>query len=116
MKVRIPNNGMGGAQNMQQMLKKMQEDMQQKQAELESREYDVAVGGGVVSMKINGKKEVLSVSISEEVVDPDDIETLEDLIVACVNEGIKKVDSISEEEMAKITGALSGIPGIPGLF
>ena len=74
MKVRIPNNGMGGnAQNMQQMIRKMQEDMQQKQEELDNSEYDVAVGGGVVSMKINGKKEVLSVSISPEVVDPDDI-------------------------------------------
>ena len=108
MKVRIPNNGMGGnAQNMQQMIRKMQEDMQQKQEELEGREYDVAVGGGVVSMKINGKKEVLSFSISPEVVDPDDIETLEDLIVACVNEGIKKVEAVSQEEMSKITGSMN---------
>ena len=116
MKVRLPNNGMGGgAQNMQQVFKqaqKMQEDMQQKQEELEGREYDVAVGGGVVSMKINGKKEVLSFSISPEVVDPDDIETLEDLIVACVNEGIKKVEAVSQEEMSKITGSLGGIPGM----
>ena len=115
MKVRLPNGMGGGPQNMQQMLKqaqKMQEDMQQKQEELENCEYDVAVGGGVVSMKINGKKEVLSVSVSPEVVDPDDIETLEDLIVACVNEGIKKVEAISQEEMSKITGSLGGLPGL----
>ena len=115
MKVRLPNGMGGGPQNMQQMLKqaqKMQEDMQQKQEELESCEYDVAVGGGVVSMKINGKKEILSVSISPEVVDPDDIETLEDLIVACVNEGIKKVEAVSQEEMSKITGSLGGLPGM----
>ena len=97
------------------MVRKMQEDMQTKQAELEAREYDIAVGGGVVSMKMNGKKEVLSVHISPEVVDEDDIETLEDLIVACVNEGIKTVETVSAEEMEKITGALN-IPGLPGLF
>ena len=103
---------------MQSMIKqaqKMQEDMAAKQAELEEQEYEVAAGGGVVNVKINGKKEILSVKIAPEVVDPDDIETLEDLIVACVNEGIKKIDTISAEEMDKITGALN-IPGLPGLF
>ena len=83
MKVRIPQ-GMGGG-NMQSMLKqaqKMQEDMADKQAELEAREYEVAAGGGVLTVKINGKKEILSVKLAEEIVDPDDIETLEDLIVA----------------------------------
>ena len=80
----------------------MQEDMAALQAELEEREYDVAAGGGVINVKINGKKEILSVKIDPEVVDPDDIETLEDLIVAAVNEGIKKVEAISAEEMQKI--------------
>ena len=95
---------------MQSMLKqaqKMQEDMAEKQAELEEREYDVAAGGGVVNVKINGKKEILSVKIDPEVVDPDDVETLEDLIVAAVNEGIKKVEAISAEEMQKITGGMN---------
>ena len=108
MKVRIPQ-GMGGG-NMQSMLKqaqKMQEDMAEKQAELEAREYDVAAGGGVVNVKINGKKEILSVKLSEEIVDPDDIETLEDLIVAGVNEAIKKVEAVSTEEMQKITGSMN---------
>ena len=113
MKVRIPQGG--GPNNMQAMLKqaqKMQEDMQLKQEELESREYQVAAGGGVVNVKINGKKEILEVKLSPEIVDPDDIETLEDLIVAGVNEAIKKVEAISAEEMQKITGSI----GLPGMF
>ena len=115
MKVRLPQ-GMGGEpSNMQSMLKqaqKMQEDMAAMQAELEEREYDVAAGGGVGNVKINGKKEILSVKIAPEVVDPDDIETLEDLIVAAVNEAVKKVESVSADEMQKITGTMS----IPGMF
>ena len=82
------------------------------QAELEEREYDVAAGGGVVNVKINGKKEIISVKIAPEVVDPDDIETLEDLITAAVNEAIKKVEAISQDEMSKITGSMS----LPGMF
>jgi len=115
MKVRLPQGMGGGPSNMQSMIKqaqKMQEDMATLQAELEEREYDVAAGGGVVNVKINGKKEILSVKIDPEVVDPDDIETLEDLIVAAVNEGIKKVEAISQAEMQKITGNMS----IPGMF
>ena len=116
MKVRIPQSG--GPGNMQSMLKqaqKMQEDMAAKQAELELREYEVSAGGGVIDVKINGKKEILSVTLAEEIVDPDDIETLQDLIVAAVNEAIKKVEADAAEEMAKITGSM-GIPGMPGMF
>ena len=115
MKVRLPQGMGGGPSNMQSMLKqaqKMQEEMTAKQAELEEKEYDVAAGGGVVNVKINGKKEILSVKIDPEVVDPDDVETLEDLIVAAVNEAIKTVESISSEEMGKITGSMN----IPGMF
>ena len=115
MKVRLPQGMGGGPGNMQSMIKqaqKMQEDMAAMQEELEAREYDVAAGGGVVNVKINGKKEILSVKIAPEVVDPDDIETLEDLITAAVNEAIKKVESISQNEMSKITGSMS----IPGMF
>ena len=115
MKVRLPQGQGGGPSNMQAMLKqaqKMQEDMAAMQEELEAREYDVSAGGGVVNVKINGKKEILSVKISPEVVDPDDIETLEDLIVAAVNEAVKKVEAVSAEEMQKITGTM----GLPGMF
>ena len=116
MKVRIPQSS--GPSNMQAMLKqaqKMQEDMAAKQEELEAREYDISAGGGVVNVKITGKKEIQSVKLSPEIVDPDDIETLEDLIVAGVNEAIKKVESDAQEEMGRITGNLN-IPGMPGLF
>ena len=106
---------MGSAHNMQAMIKKMQEDMVNTQAELEAREYDIAAGGGVINVKINGKKEILSVKLDPEIVDPDDIETLEDLICAAVNEAVKKVEATSAEEMQKITGSLN-IPGMPGLF
>lgn len=115
MKVRVPQQGMGGPANMQSMLKqaqKMQEDMAAKQEELEAKEYEAAAGGGVVNVRINGKKEILSVKIDPEVVDPDDVETLEDLIVAGVNEAIKMVEADSAQEMQKITGSMN----LPGLF
>ena len=115
MKVRLPQGMGGGPQNMQSMLKqaqKMQEDMAAMQAELEERVYDISAGGGVINVKINGKKEFLSVKIDPEVVDPDDVETLEDLITAAVNEAVKKVEAISSEEMQRITGSMS----LPGLF
>ena len=115
MKVRLPQGMGGGPSNMQSMLKqaqKMQEDMAQKQAELEEREYETSAGGGVVNVKINGKKEIISVKIDPEVVDPNDVETLEDLVTAAVNEAIKTVEAISAEEMQKITGSMS----LPGMF
>ena len=115
MKVRIPKGMGGGPTDMQSMIKqaqKMQEDMATKQAELEEQEYETSAGGGVVTVKINGKKEILSVKIDPEVVDPDDVETLEDLVVAAVNEAIKTVENISAEEMQKITGSV----GLPGMF
>lgn len=113
MKVRIPQSGMPG--NMADMLKKaqkMQEDMQSTQAELETREYEISAGGGAVTVKINGKRELLSLAITPEIVDPDDVETLSDILIAAVNEAIKKVDAVSEEEMAKISGQM----GLPGMF
>ena len=116
MKVRLPQGMGGGPSNMQSMLKqaqKMQEDMAEKQAELEEREYDISAGGGVVNVKINGKKEILSISLAQEIVDPDDVETLEDILVAAINEAIKRVEDTNTEEMSKITGS---IPGMPGLF
>ena len=113
MKVRLPQGG--GMQNMIKQAQKMQEDMQAKQAELEAKEYDVSAGGGVIDVKINGKREILSVKLAEVIVDPDDIETLEDLIIAAINEAIKTVDADAAAEMAEITGGM-GIPGMPGMF
>ncbi len=118
MKVRLPQGVGGGPSNMQAIMKqaqKMQEDMAAKQEELEAREYDISAGGGVVNIKINGKKEILSVKLAPEIVDPDDIETLEDLITAAVNEAVKKVETTAAEEMQAITGSV-GLSGVPGLF
>ena len=112
MKARIPKGP-----SMNDMLKqaqKMQEDMANLQAELEEREYDISAGGGAVNLKINGKKQIVSLDIAPEIVDPDDVETLSDIIIAAVNEGISKVEKISETEMAKITGGTGmGMPGMP---
>ena len=115
MRANIPKGMGGGPQNMNAMIRqaqKMQEDMAALQDDLDAREYDISAGGGVVGVKINGKKEILSIDIKPEIVDPDDIETLEDLIVAGVNEAIKKVEAVSAEEMQKITGSMN----LPGLF
>lgn len=104
--------------SMNEMLRqaqKMQEDMQKKQAELEEKEYEVSAGGGVVKIKMNGRREVLSIDIAPEIVDPDDIETLSDIMVAAVNEAIKKVNADSDAEMQKLTGGMGGF-GMPGLF
>ena len=115
MKANIPKGMGGGPQNMQAMLRqaqKMQEDMATKQAELDAREYDVSAGGGVVNVKINGKREILAINLEPEIVDPDDIETLSDILVAAVNEAIKRVDDTNNAELGKITGAMN----MPGLF
>ncbi len=90
----------------------MQADMEAKQEELDGREYETSAGGGAVSVRINGKKEILSISLKPEIVDPDDIETLSDVLVAAVNEAIKKVEETNSAEMQKITGDIN----VPGLF
>ena len=97
---------------MMRQVQKMQDDMAALQADLDAREYEIKAGGGVVAVKINGKKEILSIDIKPEIVDPDDIETLSDVLVAAVNEAIKKVEDTNSSEMQKITGNVS----IPGIF
>ena len=114
MRANIPKGMGGGPQNMQAMIRqaqKMQEDMAAKQEELDAREYEVNAGGGVVTVKINGKKEILSIDLDPEIVDPDDVETLTDLLVAGVNEAIKRVETTNAAEMEKITGSM-GLPGM----
>ena len=91
---------------------KMQEDMAALQEDLDSREYEIKAGGGMVTVNINGKKEVLAIDIKPEIVDPDDIETLSDILVAAVNEAIKRVETTNAEEMDKITKGMN----MPGLF
>jgi DNA-binding YbaB/EbfC family protein len=112
MKVRIPQQG-GNQQDMIKKVKKLQDDMQAKQEELDSREYEVASVGGMVTVKINGTKEITGIKIDPSVVSADDIEMLEDMLTAAVNEAIKKVESTNESEMQKLTGGLN-LPNIPG--
>jgi len=112
----FPRGGMpGGGANMNQMLKqakKMQEQMMKMQEEMEEKVYEATAGGGAVSVKVNGKREIQKISLSADVVDPDDIEMLEDLVMAAVNEALRKVEESSADEMSKLTGGLN----IPGLF
>lgn len=91
---------------------KMQEDMANLQADLEAREYEVAAGGGMVKVTITGAKLIKNIEIDPDIVDPDDIETLSDVLVAGINEAIKKVESTNSEEMSKITAGMN----VPGLF
>ena len=114
MRANIPK-GMGGPQNMQAMLRqaqKMQEDMAALQAELDEKEYDVSAGGGMVKVRINGKKEILAIDIKPDIVDPDDIETLSDILMAAVNQAIAQVDKENNAAMGAITGGMN----MPGLF
>ena len=115
MKAHLPQGFGGGPSNMQGVIKqaqKMQERMAELQAELDEREYDFTVGGGMITKKMNGKKEMQSIEIKPEVVDPDDIEMLQDLIVAGVNEAISSIEKTNNDEMSKVTGNLN----IPGMF
>ncbi len=114
MKARVPQGPSMNA--MIKQAQKMQEDMAALQAELEEREYEISAGGGAAKIKINGKKEILSLEIAPEIVDPDDVETLCDILTAGINEAIKRVEDTSSREMAKITAGMPGMSGIPGLF
>ena len=104
---------MGNMQGMMKKVQKMQADMQKMQEELKQRTVETSVGGGVVSVTMNGEKQVESIKIDPAAVDPEDVEMLEDLIVAAVNESSKKVDDMTASEMSKITGGMN-LPGMPG--
>lgn len=102
----------GNMNNMMKQVQKMQKDMEKMQAELGEKEVEASVGGGAVVVKANGNKEVLSIKINPEVVDPDDVEMLEDLVLTAVNQALKAADDMMAGGMAKISGGL----GIPGMF
>jgi DNA-binding YbaB/EbfC family protein len=89
----------------------MQAEMEQKQAELETKELTTTAGGGAVQVTINGKKEITKLVIDKDVVDPDDVEMLQDLVTAAVNEAIRQITELEESEMNSITGALGGMGG-----
>lgn len=100
---------MGGG-NMQQLARqaqKLQQQMAKMQEDLEAREYEASAGGGMVNVKVSGKKEVLSIEIKPEAVDPDDVEMLQDMVMAAVNEVLRQVEETSSQEMGKLTGGLN---------
>lgn len=115
MKARLPDGYNMKQGDMMRRVQKMQEDMQNAQAEVEAAVFEAAAGGGAVTAKVNGKKELLEVKIQPEAVDPDDVEMLEDLLVAAVNECMKQADAAMESKMGAVTGGLN-LPGMPGLF
>nr|WP_330375362.1 YbaB/EbfC family nucleoid-associated protein [Inediibacterium massiliense] len=102
----------GNMNNMLKQVQKMQKEMEKMQGELEEKEVEASAGGGVVTVKVNGKKEVLDINIDPEAVDPDDVEMLQDLIIAAINEALRKADEMTSKEMGKITGGMN----VPGLF
>lgn len=108
----FPGMGGGNMNNLLKQAQKMQQDMQEKQKDIENKEFTSSVGGGVVKVSVNGRKEIKNLEIKPEVVDPDDIETLQDLIVSAFNEAVKKADEAMSSEMAKLTGGMN----IPGMF
>lgn len=107
--------GMMGGANMQQLARqaqKLQQQMTKMQEELDAREFEATSGGGMVTAKVNGKRELLAISIKPEAVDPDDVEMLEDMVMAAVNEALRTAADTVEREMGKLTGGM----GMPGLF
>lgn len=98
-----------------QAARKMQEDMQRAQAELEKKVVEASAGGGMVNVVVNGRLEILRVTIDPNVVDPKDVGMLQDLIVAAINQALNKAKALAQGEMAKLTGGIS-IPGMPQLF
>ncbi len=103
---------MGNMNKLMKQVQKMQEDMMKLQEELKSRTVEATAGGGVVKVVASGKKDLVSIEIKPEAVDPDDIEMLQDLILAAANEALQKAEEMVSQEMGKLTGGLN----IPGLF
>jgi len=104
----FPGGMPGNMNNLMKQAQRMQRQMEEAQKAMETMEATATAGGGAVEVTVSGKKEVIKVKLAEEVVDPDDIEMLEDLIVAATNEALRKVDEASQASMSKITGGLGG--------
>lgn len=114
MKARIPKTG-GGAQNMNQMIRqaqKMQDEITVLQEDIEARDFSATAGGGAVEVTLTGKKTIKSLTLKPEIVDPEDIEMLQDLIISAINEAVNNIETTTESEMSKITGGVA----LPGLF
>jgi len=110
----FPGGGMpGNMANLMKQAQKMQRQMEEQAKEMEEKEFTATAGGGAVEVTVSGKREVVKVKLDQEVVDPDDVEMLEDLIVAATNEALRKVEEASASAMSKLTGGLGGMPGMP---
>ena len=107
----FPGGMPGNMNNLMKQAQKMQKQMEENQRALEEKEFTATAGGGVVEVTISGKREVTNVTLKEEVVDPDDIEMLEDLIVAATNEALRMVEEASGAALSKLTGGLGGLGG-----
>ncbi len=107
----FPGGMPGNMNNLMKQAQRMQRQMEEKSKEMEEKEWEASAGGGVVTVKVSGKKELVSVTLAPEVVDPEDIETLEDLIVAATNEALRKMEEESAEVMNSIAGGLGGLGG-----
>ena len=111
----FPGGGMpGNMANLMKQAQKMQRQMEEQAKELETKQFTATAGGGAVKVTVSGKREVLGVELQEEVVDPEDIEMLQDLVVAAVNEALRQVDEANSSVMNKLTGGIGG--GMPRLF
>ncbi len=111
----FPGGGMpGNMANLMKQAQKMQKQMEEQAKEMETKEFTATAGGGAVEVTVSGKREVLKVKLDQEVVDPDDVEMLEDLIVAATNEALRKVEEASASAMSRLTGQMGG--GFPGMF
>jgi len=100
----------GNMANLMKQAQRMQRQMEESQKELETKEFTAKAGGGAVEITVSGKKEITKVSLDKDAVDPDDVEMLEDLIMAAANEALRKVDEESSSMMGKMTGGLGGLP------
>lgn len=112
----FPGGMPGNMNNLMKQAQKMQKQMEETTKVMEDKEWEASAGGGAVTVKVSGKKEVISVKLSKEVVDPDDVEMLEDLIVAATNEALRKMDEESSQAMNNIAGGLGNFGGLGGLF
>ena len=106
----FPGGMPGSMTNMMKQAQRMQRQMEEGKKELETKEFTASAGGGAVEVAVNGQKEVLRVKLTQEVVDPDDIEMLQDLIVAAANEALRQAEAANEELMGRMTGGLGGLP------
>lgn len=108
---KMPGMGGGNMGNMMKQVQKMQKEMTEMQGQLDEKEFEASAGGGAITVTANGKKEVVNIVIDKDVVDPDDVEMLQDLVLAATNEALRGAEEMVSKEMGKITGGMN-IPGL----